>query len=91
MIELCQISEQTGQPGVVCATPDQAHAEDGIASDRGVTVVGELAEGVEDRELGIGCGEEGEGEGYGTTDDRVTVMKLGEGGECVNLITEGRG
>ena len=79
MVELCQISEQTGQPGVVRATADQAHAEDGIASDRGVAVVGELAEGVEDGELGIGCGEEREGKGYGTTDDGVTVMKLGEG------------
>ena len=84
MIELCQIPEQTGQPGIVCATPDQPHAEDGIASHRGVTVVGEFAEGVEDGELGIGRGEEGEGEGYGTTDDRVTIMKLGEG-ESVNV------
>ena len=87
MIELCQISEQTGQPGVVRATPHQAHAEDGISSHRWVAVVGELAEGVEDRELGVGRGEEGEGEGHGTTDDRVTVMKLGEGERV--LIIEG--
>ena len=79
MIELCQISEQTGQPGVIGATPDQAHAEDGVASHRGVTVVGELTEGVQDGELRVGRGEEGEGEGYGTTDDGVTIVKLGEG------------
>ena len=46
--------------------------------------MGEFAEGVEDGELGIGRGEEGEGEGYGTTDDRVTIVKLGEG-ESVNF------
>ena len=79
MIELCQIPKQTGQSGVVRATAHQAHAEDGIASDCWVAVMGELAEGVEDRELGIGRGEEREGEGYGTTDDGVTVMKLDEG------------
>ena len=79
MVELCQISEQTGQSGVVGATPHQAHAEDGIASHCWVTVVGELAEGVKDWELGVGRGEEGEGKGYGTTDDGVTIMKLGEG------------
>ena len=44
----------------------------------------ELAEGIEDGELGVGRGEEGEGEGYGTTDDRVTIVKLGEG-ESVNF------
>ena len=40
--------------------------------------MGELAERVEDGKLRIGRGEEREGEGDGSTDDRVTVVKLGQ-------------
>ena len=41
--------------------------------------MGELAECIKDWELGIGSREEGEGKGNSTTDDRVSVVKLGWG------------
>ena len=42
----------------------------------GVTVVGELAERVEDGELGVGGGEQGQGKGHRTTDHWVTIAEL---------------
>ena len=47
--------------------------------------MGELAERVEDGELGIGRREEGEGKGNGTTDDWVSIVKLGWGECCVYM------
>ena len=39
--------------------------------------MGELAQGVQNRELGIGGGEESQSQGDSTTDDWVTIVKLG--------------
>ena len=76
MVELGEVPQQPGQSSVVSATPNEAHAEDGIAGNGGVTVVGELAQRIEDGQLRVGGREEGEGQGDGTTNDGVTVVKL---------------
>ena len=76
MVKLSEVPEQASQSGVVSATTNQTHAEDGVTSHSGVTVVGELAQRVEDGQLWVGRGEEGEGQGNGTTNDGVTIVKL---------------
>lgn len=76
MVELCQISEHARQTCIVGATPYQPHGKDSIACHCGVTVMRELAEGVEDRELWVRGGEERERQGHGTTDHRITIVKL---------------
>lgn len=76
MVELCQVSEHARQPGVVGATPHQPHGEDGVTSNGGVAIVGELAEGVQDGQLGVGGGEEGQGQGHCATNDRVSIVQL---------------
>ena len=43
---------------------------------RWVTIVGELAEGVQNGQLGVGGGEEGQRQGDRTTDHRVAIVEL---------------
>lgn len=62
-------------PGVVRARPDEAHGENGVVRHLGVGVVRELAERVQDVELGVGDGAEGEGERHGATDHRLAVAQ----------------
>ena len=76
MVELGQVPQKSCQPGIVCARPDKAHAEHCIPGDRGVAVVGELAECIQDWELWVGGGEEPECEGDCSADHRVTITEL---------------
>lgn len=78
MVELRQVSEHACQPGIVGPTSDQPHGEDGIAGHGGVTVVGELAEGVQDGQLWIGGGKERQGKGNGSSNHRIPTMQLQE-------------
>lgn len=76
MVELRQVSEHAGKPGVVGATPHQTHGENGVPCHRGVTVVRELSQRVQDGQLGVRDREEGQGQGHSTANHRVTVVQL---------------
>lgn len=55
-----------------------AHGEDGVVRDLGVGVVGELAEGVQDVQTGVGHGNESQGQRHGSPQGGLAVTQLTE-------------
>lgn len=76
MVELRQVSEHSCEAGIVGAAAHHPHGKDGVTSHRGVAVVRELAQCVEDGELGVGGGEEGQCQGNSTSNNRVSIVEL---------------
>lgn len=54
-----------------------------VPSNCRITVVGELVEGVNDWELRVRGGEEGQGQRHCSADHRLTVVQLGRGRRSV--------
>ena len=76
VVELCEVAEHACQASVVGAAADQAHGKDGVTCHRGVTVMGELAQRVQDGQLWVGGGEQGQCQRHSTPDHGVSIVKL---------------
>lgn len=53
-----------------------AHGKDGVIGDLGVSIVGELAEGVKDVEPGVGDRDKCQGQGHSTAEGRLPIPQL---------------
>ena len=61
VVELGQVAQEPCKASVVGARTYYPHGNDGVAGDGGIAVVGELAEHVEDGQLRVRRGEQGQG------------------------------
>ena len=70
-----ELAEHGGEARVVGAGADQAKREYRVVGDLGVGVVRELAQRVEDAELGIGQADQAERQRHGSLDHRLAVVQ----------------
>lgn len=68
-----------------------AHGKDGVVGDLGVSIVGELAEGVEDVEARVGDGDERQGEGHGSAQGGLPIPQLHREEEGDIISPQGKG